>query len=118
MGNLVQHLSLWSMAKKQRILSHQRALALYLAVALVSALFSLTSQTSFIQSVFFHIGYDVQFLATPSRHMIGLDMSKTALDVCIQKHPNAKALNYEFVLGDFFKTSPPEQGYDLAYDYT
>ncbi|KAI8336343.1 S-adenosyl-L-methionine-dependent methyltransferase [Chlamydoabsidia padenii] len=63
-------------------------------------------------------GYDVQFLATPSRHMIGLDMSKTAVDVCSQKHPDAVTLNYEFIVGDFFKSTPPEHGYDLAYDYT
>ncbi|CAO3617293.1 unnamed protein product [Cunninghamella blakesleeana] len=63
-------------------------------------------------------GYDVQFLASPSLHMIGLDMSKTCIKVCKQKHPNAADLNYEFILGDFFDFQIPDGGFDLAYDYT
>ncbi|KAI8083102.1 S-adenosyl-L-methionine-dependent methyltransferase, partial [Halteromyces radiatus] len=63
-------------------------------------------------------GYDVKYLATPTRHMVGLDMSKTAVEHCQKLHPDATALNYEFIQDDFFKFSVPEQGFDLAYDYT
>ncbi|CAO3598223.1 unnamed protein product [Absidia cylindrospora] len=63
-------------------------------------------------------GYDVQSLATSRRHMIGLDISKTAVDRCNKTHPDASASNYEFVLGDFFKYPPPAGGYDLGFDYT
>ncbi|KAI9303187.1 S-adenosyl-L-methionine-dependent methyltransferase [Cunninghamella echinulata] len=63
-------------------------------------------------------GYDVKFLATPSLHMFGLDMSKTCIELCNEKHPNAAELNYEFIQGDFFNFKVPEGGFDLAYDYT
>ncbi|ORZ17892.1 S-adenosyl-L-methionine-dependent methyltransferase [Absidia repens] len=63
-------------------------------------------------------GYDVQTLATVRRHMIGLDISKTAVDICNKTHPDASASNYEFVLCDFFKYPPPAGGYILGYDYT
>ncbi|KAI9303186.1 S-adenosyl-L-methionine-dependent methyltransferase [Cunninghamella echinulata] len=63
-------------------------------------------------------GYDVKFLATSSLHMFGLDMSKTCIELCNKKHPNAAELNYEFIQGDFFNFKVPEGGFDLAYDYS
>jgi SAM-dependent methyltransferase len=50
--------------------------------------------------------------------MVGLDISKTAVEHCIKTHPNAAESNYEFVHGDFFLYPPPVNGYDLAFDYT
>ncbi|ORX61561.1 S-adenosyl-L-methionine-dependent methyltransferase [Hesseltinella vesiculosa] len=63
-------------------------------------------------------GYDVQFLATPTLRMIGLDNSKTAIETCHKIHPDAAAHNYEFQEVDFFNYDFPADGYDLAYDYT
>ncbi|KAI8073268.1 S-adenosyl-L-methionine-dependent methyltransferase [Gongronella butleri] len=63
-------------------------------------------------------GYDVKYLATPSRRMIGLDYSKTAVEYCHKIHPDREKLNYEFQEVDFFHFDAPSGGYDLAYDYT
>ncbi|KAI8883998.1 S-adenosyl-L-methionine-dependent methyltransferase [Backusella circina FSU 941] len=63
-------------------------------------------------------GYDVVFLANKSRHVTGLDMSKTCIEKQLKNHPNAEADNYEFMCDDFYKFKIPTDGYDLAYDYT
>lgn len=63
-------------------------------------------------------GYDVVFLANKDRHATGMDLSKTCVDLLIKNHPNASADNYDFMCADFFEFDAPNEGYDLAYDYT
>ncbi|KAI8371427.1 S-adenosyl-L-methionine-dependent methyltransferase [Radiomyces spectabilis] len=63
-------------------------------------------------------GYDVELLATPERHMTGLDYSPTAVEVCRKIHPQAADKNYDFMCADFYNFEIPAGGYDLAYDYT
>ncbi|KAJ8655314.1 hypothetical protein O0I10_009003 [Lichtheimia ornata] len=61
-------------------------------------------------------GYDVLLLATPERHMTGLDMSATCVDKLNKEIP--KGSNYDFICDDFYNFKYPEGGYDLIYDYT
>ncbi|KAI9363680.1 S-adenosyl-L-methionine-dependent methyltransferase [Pilaira anomala] len=63
-------------------------------------------------------GYDVVFLANEKRHVTGIDLSKTCVDLLIKNHPNATADNYDFMCADFYNFDIPKGGYDLAYDYT
>ncbi|KAI9684440.1 MAG: hypothetical protein M1829_002250 [Trizodia sp. TS-e1964] len=65
-------------------------------------------------------GYDVFLLARFGFHATGLDVSKTALEKCVeyaQDHPDECGGKWDFTAGDFFA---PEfsKGYDLIYDYT
>ena len=63
-------------------------------------------------------GYDVVAMASPTRRVTGLDISKTALEqaqVFAQKSPNAEFT--EFQCADFFTFSPPSK-FDLIFDYT
>ncbi|KAI8066017.1 S-adenosyl-L-methionine-dependent methyltransferase [Thamnidium elegans] len=63
-------------------------------------------------------GYDVVFLANEKRHVTGMDLSKTCVDLLVKNYPNATANNYDFMCADFYKFDAPNGGYDLAYDYT
>lgn len=64
------------------------------------------------------LGYDVVFLANENRHVTGMDLSPTCVDLLHKNHPNATDHNYQFICADFFKFDVPNEGYDLAYDYT
>ncbi|KAI8987595.1 S-adenosyl-L-methionine-dependent methyltransferase [Mycotypha africana] len=63
-------------------------------------------------------GYDVEFFASEKRHMRGLEISQTCVDLLNQKYPNAKEENFDFICADFFDFEVPEQKYNLVYDYT
>ncbi|KAI8137186.1 S-adenosyl-L-methionine-dependent methyltransferase [Fennellomyces sp. T-0311] len=62
-------------------------------------------------------GYDVVLLATQDRHITGLDMSSTCINLCNEKLGNGDG-KYDFLCDDFYKYKIPEGGYDLVYDYT
>jgi SAM-dependent methyltransferase len=63
-------------------------------------------------------GYDALALASPTRSVIGLDLSATAVDVANARRDalGIPAASCAFVAGDFFSS---EQGqFDLIWDYT
>ncbi|KFK37215.1 hypothetical protein AALP_AA4G228800 [Arabis alpina] len=63
-------------------------------------------------------GYDVVEMACPDRHVVGLDVSKTAVEQSTKifsSMPNAKY--FSFVCEDFFTWEPAEK-FDLIFDYT
>ncbi|KAG0606760.1 hypothetical protein M758_9G165100 [Ceratodon purpureus] len=63
-------------------------------------------------------GYDVVAMASPTRRVTGLDISKTALEqaqLFAEKSPNAEFI--EFQNADFFSFAPPSK-FDLVFDYT
>ncbi|KAI9490332.1 S-adenosyl-L-methionine-dependent methyltransferase, partial [Zychaea mexicana] len=62
-------------------------------------------------------GYDVVLFATEDRHMTGLDMSTTCIDLVKKKRGTGDG-KYDFICDDFYKFKVPEGGYDLVYDYT
>lgn len=64
------------------------------------------------------LGYDVVAMGSPTRSVIGLDISKTALqqaELFAEKSPNAKFV--EFVNADFLSFTPPFK-FDVVFDYT
>ncbi|KAG1437125.1 hypothetical protein G6F56_013256 [Rhizopus delemar] len=61
-------------------------------------------------------GYDVIFLANKDRHVTGLDISPTCIELLSKSHTRSD--HYQFMCGDFFNFDIPNGGYDLAYDYT
>ncbi|GAQ82794.1 thiol methyltransferase [Klebsormidium nitens] len=64
-------------------------------------------------------GYDVLALASPERHVVGLDISRTANEKA-KRHQEAQqvpASQAEFVVADFF-TWEPEAPFDVIFDYT
>ncbi|XP_002983430.2 thiocyanate methyltransferase 1 isoform X1 [Selaginella moellendorffii] len=64
-------------------------------------------------------GYDVLALASPSRHVVGLDISETALERAKElASKNTTTQKYvEFKAVDFFSYSEPKP-FDLIFDYT
>ncbi|CAN8284551.1 unnamed protein product [Cochlearia groenlandica] len=63
-------------------------------------------------------GYDVVAMACPDRYVVGLDISKTAVERSSQMFsslPNAKY--FSFLSEDFFTWEPAEK-FDLIFDYT
>uniref|UniRef100_A0A1J3ERK7 Putative thiol methyltransferase 2 n=1 Tax=Noccaea caerulescens TaxID=107243 RepID=A0A1J3ERK7_NOCCA len=63
-------------------------------------------------------GYDVVEMASPDRYVVGLDLSKTAIDQSTKLFaslPNAK--HFSFLAEDFFTWEPAEK-FDLIFDYT
>lgn len=63
-------------------------------------------------------GYDVVAMASPTRTVLGLDISKTALqqaELFAEKSPNAEFV--EFQNADFF-SFVPEAKFDVVFDYT
>ncbi|CAA7050536.1 unnamed protein product [Microthlaspi erraticum] len=63
-------------------------------------------------------GYDVVEMASPDRYVVGLDLSKTAVERSTKlfaSSPNAK--HFSFLAGDFFTWEPAEK-FDLIFDYT
>ncbi|KAI9481897.1 S-adenosyl-L-methionine-dependent methyltransferase [Coemansia mojavensis] len=65
-------------------------------------------------------GYDAMFLASPSLHMVGADLSPIAVDTAT-KLRDAKGIPsdlVEFQTLDFFKFDVPANKYQVAYDYT
>lgn len=62
-------------------------------------------------------GYDVLALASPTRHVVGLDLSVTAIKRAYQVLTENHASSVEFVCTDFF-TYKPDASFDLILDYT
>jgi len=63
-------------------------------------------------------GYDVVEMASPDRYVVGLDLSKTAVDQSTKLFaslPNAQ--HFSFLAEDFFTWEPAEK-FDLIFDYT
>ncbi|GLJ05781.1 hypothetical protein SUGI_0025220 [Cryptomeria japonica] len=63
-------------------------------------------------------GYDVVALANNNRHVVGVDISETAIKRARElavSAPNAE--NFEFLKEDFFTWAPTEQ-FDFIFDYT
>ncbi|ESQ39020.1 hypothetical protein EUTSA_v10001619mg [Eutrema salsugineum] len=63
-------------------------------------------------------GYDVVAMACPDRYVVGLDVSKTAVERSSKRFsslPNAKY--FSFLSEDFFTWEPAEK-FDLIFDYT
>lgn len=63
-------------------------------------------------------GYDVVAMASPTRRVIGLDISRTALDqaeLVASKSPHVEFI--EFQNANFFSFAPPFK-FDLVFDYT
>jgi 23S rRNA G2069 N7-methylase RlmK/C1962 C5-methylase RlmI len=64
-------------------------------------------------------GYDVLALSSPDRHVVGLDISKTAVEKA-KRHQEAKqvpASQADFIAADFFSWEP-EAPFDVIFDYT
>jgi len=64
------------------------------------------------------LGYDVVAMGSPTRSVIGLDISQTAIqqaELFAEKSPNAKFV--EFQNADFLSFSPPFK-FDVVFDYT
>ncbi|KAI5070144.1 hypothetical protein GOP47_0014487 [Adiantum capillus-veneris] len=62
-------------------------------------------------------GYDVVALASRARHVIGLDISATAVEHAQKIWAGTKSINVEFVCWDFFNYMPGAP-FDLILDYT
>ncbi len=61
-------------------------------------------------------GYDLVTLASPTRHVTGLDVAPGARDAFYRQHPEV-ARDVDYIVGDFFAYEP-EQPFDLFWDYT
>lgn len=61
-------------------------------------------------------GYDLLTLASPTRHVTGLDLAPTARDAFVREHPEVHG-KVDYVVGDFF-TYEPNELFDLVWDYT
>uniref|UniRef100_A0A1J3EFZ6 Putative thiol methyltransferase 2 n=1 Tax=Noccaea caerulescens TaxID=107243 RepID=A0A1J3EFZ6_NOCCA len=62
-------------------------------------------------------GYDVVVMASPDRHVVGLDISKTSVERSTKMFsslPNSK--HFTFLKEDFFTWDPTEK-FDLIFDY-
>ncbi|WCJ21820.1 S-adenosyl-L-methionine-dependent methyltransferases superfamily protein [Euphorbia peplus] len=63
-------------------------------------------------------GYDVVAIASPERHVTGLDISEKAIEKAEELSSSLSNANYfTFLKADFFSWSPP-QLFDLIFDYT
>lgn len=62
-------------------------------------------------------GYDVVALASHARHVIGLDISATAVDRARKILAGTKSSDVEFLCADFFNYTPGAP-FDLILDYT
>ena len=65
-------------------------------------------------------GYDVALLASPTRHVTGLELIAEAASTArsyVSRHAPGKDLFWRVLQGDFFKHAPEER-YDLVYDHT
>ncbi|XP_078434660.1 putative thiol methyltransferase 2 [Wolffia australiana] len=63
-------------------------------------------------------GYDVVAMACPERHVVGVDISETAIKKALERTselPNKE--NFTFEAADFFNWRPAEL-FDLIFDYT
>lgn len=61
-------------------------------------------------------GYDLITLASPTRHVTGLDLAPSARDAFVREHPEMHD-QVDYVVGDFF-THEPDELFDLVWDYT
>ncbi|EPS63916.1 hypothetical protein M569_10868, partial [Genlisea aurea] len=63
-------------------------------------------------------GYDVEAIACPERHAIGLEISDSAIKKAKELHSLSRhAAHFDFIKADFFSWSPTEL-FDLIFDYT
>lgn len=63
-------------------------------------------------------GYDVIAMASPTRHVVGLDISASAVDKAKEWSSSLPNANYfTFLAADFFTWQPVEL-FDLVFDYT
>ncbi|KAJ2370678.1 hypothetical protein H4S02_003517 [Coemansia sp. RSA 2611] len=65
-------------------------------------------------------GYDAMYLASPSLHMVGADLSPIAVETATKLRDEAGISSdlVDFQTLDFFKFEVPESKFQLAYDYT
>ncbi|KAI7835070.1 thiol methyltransferase 1 [Kickxella alabastrina] len=65
-------------------------------------------------------GYDAMYLASPSLHMVGADISPIAVEAATKLRNEKKIPGslVEFKTLDFFKFDVPDGKYQVAYDYT
>ncbi|CAG8571883.1 3983_t:CDS:2 [Ambispora gerdemannii] len=65
-------------------------------------------------------GYDVFYLANERRHILGLDLSEVAIELCKQrkKELGINSSIVDFQTGDFFTFEIPKGGFQIVYDYT
>ncbi|CAM0141100.1 unnamed protein product [Umbelopsis sp. WA50703] len=65
-------------------------------------------------------GYDVFLLASPERKVVGLDLSETCIQQCLelQQQKQLSDTQISFICDDFFKFNMPAGKFNLIFDYT